>query len=146
MARPAPERAPLSQFLGHHFSARVVKAHAIYQRFISNGSENPGRRVARLGMPGDAAQFTEPEAQGSPHRQGLGRLVHAGCEANGVGELQTKLFDWQPWRAVNRFQQLTGDFMPARPPQRAEGALMDLLRVAREKSWPKDIAVEPAHA
>src|SRR2546423_13501724 len=131
MAGPATERAPLSQFLGHRFSAWVVKAHAIYQRFISNGPENPGRRVARLGMPGDASEFTEPEPEGSPYRKGLCRLVYAGCEANGVGELQTKLFDWQPWRAVNRFQQLTSDFMPARPPQRAQSAVMDLLRVAR---------------
>src|SRR5947208_16685755 len=97
-------------------------------------------------MPGYAAQFAETESERGPGRNGCGIFVHAGGETDRVRKPQAEQIDWQSWRAKNRLNRITQNFMPARPGQRAHCSLVRLFRLLGEKNRPEHPVVKPTHA
>jgi len=62
-------------------------------RLVRDGASQAGRRIARLRVPGDGAQFAAAKPQGLPRGRGASRLVHPGGQADGIGKAQAEKFD-----------------------------------------------------
>lgn len=146
MRGPATARAPVGEALRHRFRAGIVEAHAIDERFIRDGAKHARRGIAGLRVPCDAAKFAEAEAERRPDRRGGGVLVHARREADRIGEIQAKNFHRQFRGPEEGFARVANQFVPARPRERRQRAIVDFLRVLREQRRTDEISIKPRHA
>ena len=104
-----------------------------------------GRRVARLGMPGDGAQLAESKTERRPNGNGLGQLVQARRQADGVGKFQAEDFNGEFRRGIQGGGQAGQKAVAGGAAEGLEGAVVNLLRVLREKDRADEAAVEPTH-
>src|ERR1039457_4757577 len=96
---PAARFFPISDLLREHFRAGIVETHAIDNRFVSNGAEHSRLRISGLRVPRHAAKLAKTKPEFFPDRNGGGKFIHAGGEANGIWKFQTENFNRQFRRA-----------------------------------------------
>ena len=146
MCGPASERAPVRKTVGEGFRAGIVEPHAIDERLIGHGAEHARHGIARLRVPCDAAKFAEAKAERRPHGCGGGLLVHAGSEADWIGELQPERVNRQRGRAVERIKRITQSWVTTGLAERGKGAVVNLFGLVRKERRTDERAVEPRHA
>ena len=122
----------MGQFFGDGFGAGIVEAHAVHDGPGGDSAEHAGRRVARLCVPRNAAEFAEPEAKFFPSGNGGGKFIHAGGQADGVGKFQAEGVNRQDRRAVYFPNQVAGELTAAGAAQKFERAIMRVFRVLPE--------------
>ena len=88
VAWPGAGVVPVAQPLSHRVRAGIVEAHAVDKRLVLDHAKHSRLRIAWLPALRDATQLAEAKAQRGPHRQRRASLVHAGSEADRVGEFK----------------------------------------------------------
>nr|GLK39137.1 hypothetical protein GCM10017611_60070 [Rhodococcus wratislaviensis] len=110
--------------------AVVVETHPVDQGAVRGQPEQPGSRVAGLGLGGDGAHLGEPEAEGTP-RVDAGRiLVEPGGQTERRREVESE-HGVPQYRIVhdeNLADELTQRREPRDQAHRSEGQVMNPLR------------------
>src|SRR5262245_21680245 len=132
MSRPAARGTPFRQFGSNGFGAWVVAAHAVDERLLGDHTEHAWSGSARLWMPGEAAQFTEAEAERLPDWKRGGVLVHARCQSDRVGKSQSAQVDRESRGTVEGTYCIAKDFVPAQPSEDFQSPIMNLLGILSE--------------
>ena len=145
MRGPAVVVAPATEPLGHGIGAGVVEAHAVDQCLVLDDAEHPWLGITGLLMAGDAAEFAETEAKRLPCRDCCAGLIHAGCEADGVGKRQPKQLDRQAWPAEKPPRKAQCTAPPRRPAELIDDEVVRLLGVAIKKVRSNECLVKPRH-
>ena len=108
--RPELAVFPFVQGLGERGSARVIKTHSVDDGLIGNDAEDARERVAWLGVPSNAAELGESEAERLPSWQGGAVFVHASGKADGIGKRKPANGGGQRLRLEEGVDEVTEDW------------------------------------